>query len=272
MTRLRALLLALLAGLALVGCDAGSRIVVAPDGSGTYAVVLSAPSGEGDVGEALYTALQKASARSRVPLTVERFSSDGKEGAEASFSFRSLPDLRAQAAAMGETGNALKGVDFRRDDDGWHFTGSSAEGLVRQPGQTQTGRPGGSIDASGVAAMVNMSVELELPGAPGATNATDVRRGTETTTFRWDLPAGREAKDLQASTTYVGDQASVTAATALTELLSGSRDSGSGPGSGSGSGSGPGPILGIGIAAALAAVAGGLLLLRRRSGPGPAPA
>jgi hypothetical protein len=263
MTRRRAALaaLAIPALLALSACDAGSQIVVRPDGSGTFSTVLTVAGSA--AGDALYQSVAKAEAQSTVPLTVSQYSSGTESGAKISVPFRSLPDLTALGTSLGSS-TGLAGVAVTKAASGWTFVAHSDEGLVRPPGSAP-GAPGGSIDASPMAGLVHMSVAVELPGAPGKTNASTATRSATTTRFVWTLAAGRAATDLRAATTFVGDQRSAALATELTAL----KTSSTAPPAAVRKSHDRSGISGAGIAiaaaAVLLAVAFGLLWRRRRS-------
>jgi hypothetical protein len=242
----------LVAVLVLAGCNLASHIVVRPDGSGTYSVVVTVEDGTGDAGQALYASVKASAAKSKVPLPVERYSAGKESGAKISYAFRSLADLKAEAARLAAVGSGLGGVDITRDGTGWHFSASSAEGLVRPPGSA-AGSPGGIIDPSQLGGLITLSVIVELPGSPAESNATAVTHGTTTSTFTWALPVGREATPLEASTAFVGRQASVQLATDLTPVATSSGHSGLG-------GRGVALIL---VAAAVVAAGVGLLIDRR---------
>lgn len=262
--RFRFAVIGVLALLALCACNAGSQIVVHPDGSGTFSTVLSV---QGSAGEALYKSVLKAEARSKVPLKVSRYSNGSESGAQISAPFKSLNDLTALGNNLGSS-TGLAGVVVTRASSGWTFVARSDGGLVRPPGSA-TGSTGGGIDGSQLAGLISMSVSVELPGAPGKTNADTVTHTATTSRFVWNLTAGRPAADLSAATTFVGNQRSVTLATALTALKN--ARAGGGAVSAAGPESSPGgvhgrAVLGIGVGGLvlLAGGAGGLILIRAR--------
>ena len=262
--RFALLSLGIVAVLALCACNAGSQIVVQPDGSGTFSTVLTV---EGTAGDALYQSVQKAESSSTVPLTVTRYTSGAESGAKISAPFRSLNDLTAIGKNLGSSAG-LAGVAVAKAKSGWTFVAHSTDGLVR-PSGAATGSTGGVIDGAQLAGVVHMSVSVALPGAPGKTNADTVTHTATTTTFVWKLAAGRTAEDLAAATTFVGNQKSVALSTALTSLKS-SAAAGATPAAGpvsaaAASGSGHGMIAGAGIGVAVLIIAGAIILLLVRS-------
>lgn len=242
--------LVILAILGLCACNAGSQIVVHPDGSGTFSTVLTVP---GSAGDALYQSVLKAEAGSKVPLVVSRYSSGSESGAKISAPFKSLSDLTALGNNLGSS-TGLAGVAVARAASGWTFVARSDGGLVRPPGAA-TGSPGGAIDGSQLAGLVHMSVSVELPGAPGKTNANTVTHTAATSTFVWNLAVGRAASALSAATVFVGGQGSITLATALTPL----KAAAAAPASKSSGGLGGGAIGGIGVVLVL--VAAGIIFV-----------
>lgn len=220
MRRLVTGLFALVGVVALTGCNVASRIVVHPDGSGTYAVTMTAPDGAGDPGKALFQSVAAAAAKSTVPLDVTHYSAGGESGAKISFTFRSMTDLQAENARLAALGNGLGGLSITRDTSGWHFSATSTTGLVAPSAAAASGSSRGIIDGAALAQTVDVSVVLEMPGAPGENDATATTHTSKATTFTWALPVGRKATPLQASTTFTGavSLASVPLATALTPV------------------------------------------------------
>jgi hypothetical protein len=217
--RLRLAAIALVATALLTACNIVTHVVVHPDGSGTYALVLTAPaSATGNAGPAIVAGLKKATAASDVPLQVKPISVGGESGAEASFVFRSLPDLKAESARLASAGGGLNAVTVDRTSTGWHFTSATVPGLKVPPvGQGSTG---GSIDAVPLTGIVHVSIVVTLPGAPGVNNATAVTHDASTSTFDWTVTVGQAVANLQASTTLVGNQGAVKLASALTPVHS----------------------------------------------------
>jgi hypothetical protein len=250
-------------GVALVvllsACNVASHIVVQPDGSGTYSVTLTVADGPDHPGDALYKAVQAGAAKSDVPLPVEQFSQGGESGAKISYAFRSLDDLKAENERLAKVGSGLGGIAITRGDAGWHFSADSAEGLVRDPTSSQSGPPGGIIDATQLAGLIHLAVVVELPGLPAANNASAVTHTDSTSEFTWTIEVGRAATPLDAKTTFTGDQGSVKLATELTPVAAPS------DASGAGSGAQTGRNVGIGVGAAIVVGAGVLLLRRRRN-------
>jgi hypothetical protein len=230
MRRLKLAAAGLIMLVGLAGCTIASKVVVRPNGSGTYSVVMSVPNGSGNPGAALYGALQKAAANSNVPLQVTKYAAGGESGGEATFAFKSLADLDAESARLASSAGGL-GVIIHRDGAGWHFSASSAQGLIAPPGASSKGVTGGPIDGSALAAIARISVLVQMPGAPGENNATAVTHTATATTFTWALSTARTASGLQASTTFVGNQGSVKLTDGITAVSAHSTD---GPISGGG--------------------------------------
>jgi hypothetical protein len=245
----------------IAGCHVASHLVVQPDGSGTYSVTLTVADGTDHPGDALYRAVAAGAAKSDVPLPVERYSDGNESGAKISYAFRSLADLRAESDRLAATGRGLGGIAISRGDTGWQFSAESAEGLVRDPGSKYSGAPGGVIDATQLAGLIHLAVVVELPGLPAANNANAVTHTETTSQFTWTLEVGREATALQASTSFVGDQANVPLATGLTPVRAVSN----------GSSGGSGLIIGLVAAVTVAVAAAGVFLFRRRQWVTPAP-
>lgn len=260
------LTLGIVALLALSACNAGSEIVVRPDGSGTFSTLVTV---EGSGGDALYQSVLKAESQNKVPLSVSRYAAGGESGARISAPFRSLNDLTALGNNLGSS-TGLAGVAVARHDSGWTFSAHSNESLMPAAGGTATGSTvagstGGAIDGAQLTGLIQLSVSVELPGAPGHSNADTVTHTADSTTFVWKMGVGRAATDLTAATTFVGKQGSVQLATALTPLKaagSPARASAS-----SGRGLGGGAITGIGAGVVLLLVGGAVvvvLVLRSR--------
>jgi hypothetical protein len=202
----------------LAACNIVTHVVVHPDGSGTYALVLSAPiDTTGDPGPAILTQLRKAAAKSDVPLKVTAYRSDGESGAQAFFTFRSLDDLKAESAHLASAGSGLNAVTVERNSAGWRFATATVPGGVPTP-NIGKGSPGGPITATPLTGLVHVSIIVELPGAPAANNATAVTHNATTSTFNWIVKVGQPVAAQQASTTFVGNQASVKLAKDVTPL------------------------------------------------------
>jgi hypothetical protein len=247
---------ALVVLLVLTGCNIASKVVVNPNGSGTYSVILTVPKGK--AAGAVLGALQKAAAKSRVPLNVTPVSLGGEAGAKATFTFQSLRDLDAESAVVASSGDGL-GVNIHRDTGGWHFTAASANGLTSPPGGSAQVSTGGPISGDALASIATISVIVQLPGTPAQNNATSVAHSSTTSTFTWNLQIGRANAGLQASTTFVGNQANVRLSSALTPIA----PAGSGTSSGSGM-SGTTIALIAGGAIVVVLGVGALVLSRRR--------
>jgi len=259
MIRRAALALVLL--LVLAGCNAAARVVVHPDGSGTYAMTVTVPSG----GDSVYRAMQQALAKSKVPLRVSPYTAGTETGGEASFAFRSLADLKAETDQLAGLGGGLNGVSVSRTGTGWQFSAVSSNSLTAAPHPQASGPTGGNITTGALTAVLHVSASVQLPGAPAETNATTVTHDASTSTFTWVLDGKQTIGSLQASTTFVGDQLTVHLASGLTKL-SGRN--------GSGHAGGWLWVVAVAVLAGLAgALAVGLIVAlgpRRRSGEPPA--
>jgi hypothetical protein len=224
MRRVVAAAAALVLLVVLTGCNIASKVVVNPNGSGTYSVILTVPSGK--AAGAVVSALQNAATKSRVPLQVTPISLGGESGAKATFTFQSLRDLNAESAVVASSGDGL-GVTIHRDATGWHFSAASATGLTSSANGSAQGSTGGPITGAALAAVATIAVMVQLPGTPAENNATRVTHSSTTTTFSWNLQVGRMNAGLQASTSFVGNQANVQLSSALTPIApAGQRASG----------------------------------------------
>jgi hypothetical protein len=241
----------------LAACNLTSRVVVRPDGSGTYSVNLTVPNGKTNAGASLYKAVHTATSHSNVPLQVAPYTAGDEGGAQLTFAFRSLADLEAESARLAKLGGGLGGITVSRDQSGWHFATNLAQSLVAPPGQGANGPTGGVINPSAFSSLIHLSVIVELPGAPAENNATAVTHSATTSTFNWVMTVGKPAPPLQAGTTFVGDQVSVRLASALTPVSGGSSSSGSGGVSGL-------AIAGLGAGAVVLVSAGTFGIRRRR--------
>jgi hypothetical protein len=224
-------LVAVVTGLALAvllaACNIITHVVVHPDGSGTYSLILSAPTdATGDPGPAILAQLRKVAAKSDVPLKVTTYRANGESGAQASFTFRSLDDLKAESAHLASAGSGLNAVTVQRNSAGWQFATATVPGGLPTP-NIGKGSPGGPITATPLAGLVHVSIVVELPGAPAANNATAVTHNATTSTFNWIVKVSQPVTALQASTTFVGNQASVQLAKDVTPLGHAARQSSS---------------------------------------------
>jgi hypothetical protein len=210
MTRRRVTLAlaAVAAVLVLTGCNLAAKVTVQPDGSGSYSIVMAVPDSSSNSGQALYGVLQKAAATSDFPLTVSRYSANGASGAAMSFHFHSLKDLNAESQRLAASGKGGIGVTVDRDGSGWHFSASTAHGLVNPDGASSIG----------ISSIISVDLIVRLPGAPGQNNAKTVTHTASMSTFTWDLTSAQTATTVQAATTYVGNQANVRLATAVTPV------------------------------------------------------
>jgi hypothetical protein len=248
----------------MTGCNLASRVVVEPDGSGTYSVILTVPDAPSNPGHALYESVLKGSAKSDVPLKVIPYSTAGNSGAMTTFHFLSLADLNAESQRLASSGGGGIGVDINRDATGWHFSASSAQTLLAPPaGGTAagaTGSPGGPISASALNSLLSISVVVQLPGAPSQNNAKNVTHSPSTSTFTWTLAPGQVSTTLQAATTFVGNQGNVKLSSAMTAAHAHAATAAVPPTHGSSHSE----LYGI-TAAALVLLAAGALVLSRRS-------
>jgi hypothetical protein len=173
------------------------------------------------------------------------------------FHFLSLSDLNAESHRLASAGKGAIGVTINRDAHGWNFSASTARGLITPPGSN--GNPGSAGLGAVLNAVISIDLVVRLPGAPAENNATSHTYTATSTTFTWILSSAQTSAAPQASTTYVGDQANVKLATAMTPVASGTASTGS-------SGTSGGTIALIAGAAVI--VLGGaavtVLLIRRR--------
>jgi hypothetical protein len=206
----------------LTGCNLSSRIVVQPDGSGSYSVTMSVPSGSSNAGRTLYQTARQESATSAIPVTVSPYTSGSNSGFRSTFAFKSLADLEDESQAMAATQAGGLAVSINRDASGWHFTSSTANLLAPSTafGAAANGSTGGPISGTSLQSALSVSVVLQLPGAPAGTNATTVTHSATTSTFTWSMKPGQAASELAASTTFVGNQGSVALSTGTTKLAS----------------------------------------------------
>ena len=250
----------------LAGCNMASKVVVQPDGSGTYSVIMSLPDAPSNPGHTLYESVLKGSAKSDVPLTVTPYASNNNSGAMTTFHFRSLADLNAESQRLEASGNGTLGVNITRDTSGWHFSALSAQTLVAPPaasgiGSAASGSPGGAISGSALSSLLTISVVVQLPGAPGQNNAQALTHTATASTFTWALAPGEAATGLQASTTFVGNQGSVPLSADLTAARSHAAAAPTGPAKGA-----DGFEYGLIGGTAVVVAGGAVLLVRRRRG------
>lgn len=249
----------------LAGCNLGATVVVHPDGSGSYTVVMSVPDAPSNPGRAIYTALQRASTQADIPLTVTRYSSAGSSGAAMTFHFLSLADLNAETHRLAASGKGGIAVTVNRDATGWHFSASTSNSLITSAGAN--GAPGSPALGNLVNQVINIDLIAQLPGAPAENNAKSVTHTATSSTFTWVLSSSQTGTGMQASTTYVGNQANVKLATALTPVASASH---SGGGSSSAWSGGMIALVAGGAVIVLGAAALGIVLLSRRRHASPA--
>lgn len=276
-TRLRRIGCAL-AGLAalllLTGCNLAAKVVVQPDGSGSYSVIMSLPKSAGsDPGQTLYRAAQRGATQSDIPLTVAPYSAPGASGVMLTFHFKSLNDLNAESHRLAASGKGAIGVTVERDASGWHFSASTAGSMIMPSDESGAngsgGVTGGPINSSQLGSLISVDLVVTLPGAPAENNAKTVAHTDTASTFTWVLSSVQPSV-VRASTTYVGNQANVKLATALTPAVGRSSSGGAGV-----SGTTV-ALLAVGSVLVVAAAGTALVLARRRKGsppsePEPAP-
>ncbi len=199
----------------LAGCNLAAKVVVQPNGSGFYSVIMSVPNAASNPGGARLAAVRSGAAKSKVPLTVTSYSANGSSGAKLTFHFLSLADLNAESHRLAANGGGGIGVTVGRDTHGWNFSASTANSLITPPSSSG---PGNSSLAKTLNSQINLALVVQLPGAPAENNARAVTHTATTSTFSWTLSAAQSGTGLQASTTYVGNQANVSLATALTPV------------------------------------------------------
>jgi hypothetical protein len=151
--------------LLLTGCNLASRIVVQPDGSGSYSVTMSVPSGGSNAGRTLYQTARTQSANSAIPVTVSPYTSGHNSGFTSTFDFKSLADLEAESQAMAAAQGGALAVTINRDASGWHFTSSAANLLAPSTafGSAANGSTGGPISGTSLQSVLSVSVVLTLP-------------------------------------------------------------------------------------------------------------
>lgn len=224
--RIASIAVALAVLLVLTGCNLAAKVIVQPDGSGYYTVIMTVPKAASDPGLAVYRALQQGAAKSNVPLTVTRYTAGNDSGAAMSFHFLSLADLNAESHRLAAAHAGGIGVTIKRNGSGWHFTASVSQSIISAP-PSGSGYTGGIIDASQLNSLVSIDLIVQLPGAPGENNAKSVTHSASSSTFTWSLSTTQAGTVVQASTTYVGNQSHVKLATAFTPVATSGGGSGS---------------------------------------------
>jgi hypothetical protein len=244
----------------LAGCNLAAKVVVQPDGSGYYSVIMTVPNAPSNPGRALLTAVRRGAATSNVPLTVTAYSADNSSGAKMTFHFLSLADLNAESHRLAAHGQGGIGVTVDRDSHGWNFSASTANSLIKPAGSSG---PASNALGSALNAQISIGLIVQLPGAPAENNAKTVTHTATASTFTWTLLSTQTGTGLQASTTFVGNQANVKLATGLTSVASASKPTGSSSSSGS-SGWSAGMVALVAAGAVIVLGAGTYLVLRRR--------
>ena len=212
----------------LTGCNLAAKVVVQPDGSGYYSVIMAVPNAPSNPGQVLYRALQRGAAKSNVPLTVTPYSSGNSNGGMLTFHFLSLADLNAESHRLAAAHDGGIGVTIRRDSTGWHFSASTSQTIFTPSSAAGSGLTGGAINTTQLNSLLSIDLIVQLPGAPGQNNAKSVAHTSTSSTFTWVLSSAQAATTVQASTTYVGNQANVRLANALTHVAGTASGSGSG--------------------------------------------
>jgi len=270
--RILRLVLGLAVLLVLTGCNLAAKVVVLPNGTGSYSVIMTVPNAQSDPGQALYNAIRKGTSISGgIPLTVTPYSSGGNSGAQITFHFLSLADLNAESHRLAAEGQGGIGVTINRDSGGWHFSAATPQSLITPSDALGTGlgsgSPGGLISTSQLNSLVTIDLVVQLPGLPSVNNARVVSHTATTSTFTWALSSSQPGSGLQASTTYAGNQANVKLATALTPVASGTRSSSS---NGSGMSSDTMALVLAGAAVVVIGAVALLIVVRRRKASEPA--
>ena len=249
--------------LLLAACNVAAKVVVRPDGSGSYSVIMTVPNARSNPGEALYRALRNGTAQSDFPLTVTHYSSAVGNGAMVTFRFKSLADLNAESHRLAASGKGGIGVTINRDASGWHFTASTSQ-TVLTVGPAGSGATGGPINASQLGSIVSIDLVVQLPGVPGESNAKTVAHSATASTFTWALSSTQQGTVLQASTTYVGNQADVQLASGLTPVAA--HHAGADGSTGSGLSGGNIALIAAGAVLVLGAAVLVVVTRRRKSG------
>jgi hypothetical protein len=217
---------------------------------------MTVPNAASNPGQVLLTAIRKGAAKSNVPLSVSAYSSNGSSGAMMTFHFLSLADLNAESHRLAAGGRGGIGVTVDRDANGWNFSASTAHSLITPSG---TSGAGNSSFAKTINSVINIALVVRLPGAPAKNNANAVTHTATSSTFTWNLSSTSAGTVVQASTTYVGNQANVKLATAVTPVASASHSSGS-----SGWSGGTIALVAGGAVLVLGAAALGIVMVSRR--------
>jgi hypothetical protein len=193
-----------------------TRVAVKPDGSGTYSMTVSEEDASGKTGDAFYEAVRDAVIKSKLPMKVTRYANGNQRGAELAFKFLSLKDLENYSRRLSSKGNGVGALTISRSSTGWNAVSTPVQSALNtDPAKSPFGQ-------LAFGKTLHLTVSVDLPGAPAANNATGVTNSPTTSTFSWDVPFDRPPTPLQASTTFVGDQASVKLASALTPGVIGS--------------------------------------------------
>ena len=208
-------------------------------------------------GQALLTAVRRGATKSNVPLTVAAYAANGSSGAKLTYHFLSLADLNAESHRLAASGQGGIGVTVDRDAHGWNFTASTANSLITPTASS------GAATAPSPRRSTRRSPLRSSSNSPERRRRTTPRRVTHSataSTFMWSLSSTQAGADLQASTTYVGNQANVQLATALTHVASASKSTGSSGGSGWSAGM----VALVAGGAVIVLGAGAYLVVRRR--------
>ena len=261
--RIAAVVGALALLLVLTGCNLAAKVVVQPDGSGYYSVIMTVPKAPSNPGQVLYRAVQQGATKSNIPLKVTPYNAGNNSGAMLTFHFLSLADLTAESHRLAAQHVGGIGVTINRDSTGWHFSAGTS-GTILAPSGQGAGLTGGPINASELSSLLTIDLIVQLPGAPAENNAKTVTHTATSSTFTWILSSTQVGTTVQASTTYVGHQADVKLASALTAVHAPSPSGGGGLSGGS-----MALIIGGAIVALVAAGTAVALGRRRKGAPPP---
>lgn len=209
----RTIVLALGGLLALSACEMSADLTVKHDGSGTFGFsflmeeALASQIPGGDPFESFRSGLP-----SGMDWTVDEVTEGGMRGVRASFPFVSVADLQAKMAALDAAEGSAPGgfgENFRLEQTsgGWVMEGTGeapsssmgsglgAPGLgAPRLGAPGLGAPGDvppgfeqSFDPAALAALIDVSMRVTLPGKAVSTNATETIAAGDSTTFVWAI-------------------------------------------------------------------------------------
>jgi hypothetical protein len=217
-------------------CDATPHLVVHPDGSGTFSMVITDTSGPAGAsggpagGDTLFSELKAVASLSGGSMSVDRVTG-AQPGARLTYNFLSLDDLRAELTRLqdlsvlgGVGGAGGSAITLTRDNSGWSFVARPQALSIPRPPSSDNGDPNAPTNALAGAAL-HLVLVVELPGSPGDSNASSVTSTATSTQFTWtldidanNLPARGGLGSLRASTVFVADQGSVPLARGVSPL------------------------------------------------------